>query len=82
MSKFVWYDLMTPDAAASRDFYAHVVGWQIADSGTPGMDCSIIKAGTIDVGGLMSARPSAPGSGAVWNGYVYSPDVDADAKKV
>ena len=81
MSKFVWYDLMTPDVAASAKFYGHVVGWQIADSGMPGMNYSVIKAGGIDVGGMMPVPPSAPGGRPLWNGYIYSSDVDADARK-
>ena len=34
---WIWYELMTPDAAASRSFYEAVVGWTIdAESMAPG----------------------------------------------
>lgn len=75
---FIWYDLMTPDLAASRKFYAAVIGWKIADSGMPGMSYSILKAGDIDVGGMMEMTGGPP---PMWTGYIYSPDVDADTKR-
>ena len=81
MSGFIWYDLMTPDMKASADFYAHVVGWAIADSGMPGMDYAIIKAGGVDVGGMMPVPPSAKAMPPCWNGYIHSTDVDKDAKR-
>jgi uncharacterized protein len=81
MSHFVWYDLMTPDMKGSADFYGHVVGWSIADGGMPGMDYSIIKANGIDVGGMMPPPPSTGDMPPMWNGYIYSADVDASAKQ-
>jgi uncharacterized protein len=81
MSNFIWYDLMAPDVQAAKDFYSHVVGWTIADSGMPGMDYAVIKAGSVDVGGMMPPPPGAPGGRPMWNGYIHSADVDADAAK-
>lgn len=81
MSKFIWYDLMTPDVKASSDFYAHVTGWNIRDSGMPGAaPYSILSANGVDVGGIM---PSPPGSAMppVWTGYIHSADVDRDARR-
>ena len=36
-SPFVWFDLRTDDAAASRAFYERLLGWEVSDvpSGTP-----------------------------------------------
>jgi uncharacterized protein len=81
MSTFIWYDLMTPDVKAAITFYEHVIGWKIADSGMPGMDYAIIKAGDIDVGGVMPVPPTSQGMPPCWNGYIHSTDVDADAAK-
>jgi predicted enzyme related to lactoylglutathione lyase len=80
MSQFIWYDLMTPDMKASSDFYAHVVGWTIRDSGMPGADYLLLGANGIDVGGIM---PLPPGEGMppMWTGYIYSPDVDRDTAR-
>jgi uncharacterized protein len=81
MSKFVWYDLMTPDMDASSKFYSHVVGWKISDSGMPGMNYAIIKQGDVDVGGMMPPPPNAQGMPPLWNGYIYADNVDAAAQK-
>lgn len=35
-SPFVWYELMTEDAAEAANFYGKVVGWNTKDSGVPG----------------------------------------------
>lgn len=81
MSKFVWYDLMTPNLAASSKFYSYVVGWSVADSSMPGMDYAIITQGDIEVGGMMPPPPNAEGMLPLWNGYIYADDVDAAAQK-
>ena len=31
----IWYELMTPDIEAVREFYRTVGGWNIPDSGSP-----------------------------------------------
>lgn len=83
MSKFIWYDLMTPDVAKSKDFYAHAVGWKIGDSGMPGMNYNVLKAGDIDVGGMMPTPPEMM-EGAKerpWMGHVYVDSADATAKQ-
>ncbi len=75
---FIWHDLMTSDVKAASAFYSAVVGWRIADSGMPGMDYAILHAGDVMVGGLMGLPPGF-GMPPMWNGYVHSSDVDADA---
>lgn len=82
MNKFVWYDLMTPNEKSVIAFYEQVVGWKIADSGMPGMNYNIIKADDIMVGGITSLPPQQSGMRPPWHGYVWSPDVDADARRV
>jgi predicted enzyme related to lactoylglutathione lyase len=83
MSKFIWYDLMTPDVAKSKDFYAHVVGWKIEDSGMPGMNYNILNAGEIMVGGMMQTPPEMMegAKGRPWMGHVYVASADAAAEK-
>jgi len=81
LSNFIWYDLITPDMKASSDFYAHVIGWTIRDSGMPVMSYSIISANGIDIGGVLPMPPSTEGMPSSWNGYIHSSDVDRDAEK-
>lgn len=74
---FIWYELMTPDADASRDFYSKVVGWTIgASEGTPGY--AIVTGSEGDVGGMLtlSAEMQQNGAKAAWLGYVAVNDVD------
>ena len=78
---FVWYDLMSKDAAASRDFYTRVVGWNAADSGMPGMDYTVLKVGERPVAGLMDMPPGMDAP-PCWMGYILTPDVDAMAERV
>ncbi|MET0240487.1 MAG: VOC family protein [Sphingobium sp.] len=75
---YIWYELLTSDADAATAFYGKVVGWTVADSGTPGMDYRIINMGENSVGGLMAITPEMSGHGArpTWLGYVQVDDVD------
>lgn len=80
-SPFVWYDLMTPNMPEAKKFYAAVVGWNIRDSGMPGMDYNLLSAGSVDIGGMMPTPPTAASMPPVWNGYIYAEDVDKEAAK-
>ena len=81
MSKFIWYDLMTPDVKASTDFYAHVAGWAMQESGMPGAPpYTVLSANGIGVGGIMATPPDMQ-MPPVWTGYIHSTDVDRDAKR-
>lgn len=77
--RFVWYDLMTTELPAARDFYAHVMGWSIAHAGMPGTDYNLARLGAVPVGGMMTLPDAARAQGgrAGWMGYVAVADVDA-----
>ncbi len=78
-SQFVWYELLSPNAAAAQAFYTQVVGWQAADAGMPGMSYTLLSVGDTAIGGLMDVPPGAhPG----WFGYVWVDDVDASAQRL
>lgn len=81
---FVWYELMTTDAAAAQAFYTQVVGWTAADAGMPGMTYTLLSAGPHMVAGLMDLPVEARASGAppAWVGYVAVADVDERAAAV
>ena len=76
---FVWYELMTTDAAAASAFYAGVVGWTVQDSGMPGVAYTLLKVGDGQVAGLMRLPPELAAIGTLpsWRGYVAVDDVDA-----
>jgi predicted enzyme related to lactoylglutathione lyase len=83
-SQFVWYELMTSNAAAAAAFYQSVVGWDTKDAGMPGMDYTLLLAQGKDVGGLMALPDEACSRGVppCWTGYVSVDDVDAFAARV
>lgn len=82
--QFVWYELMTSDAAAATRFYQSVVGWEAKDAGMPGGDYTILSVGGRGIGGLMtlSADARAQGVPPCWTGYVGVDDVDAYVPRV
>lgn len=86
--QFIWYELMTPDAAGAKAFYDAVVGWDIdAQNSVPGgtMDYRMIKRSDGGfAGGLLALSPEMIDGGAKpgWYGYVHVPDVDAAADQL
>jgi predicted enzyme related to lactoylglutathione lyase len=81
---FIWYELLTSDAAAAKAFYDPVVGWDIeAEASMPGMDYRMIRAGGGYAGGVMTLNPEMREHGArpTWLGYVGVDDVDATVTK-
>lgn len=76
---FVWYELMTGDAAATAEFYRRVIGWQTVDAGMPGAPYTLLSVEGQPVAGLMAIDDAARAGGARpgWIGYVGVADVDA-----
>jgi predicted enzyme related to lactoylglutathione lyase len=82
-SGFVWYELMTSgDLDAAVAFYSKVVGWDVRDSGMPGMKYMIFGKDGKDVGGMMSWSSIGMTAPTIWKGHIYTADVDAEAKAV
>jgi hypothetical protein len=82
-SPFVWYELMTSDAAAAAAFYSQVIGWRAADAGMPGVAYTLLSVGDAAVAGLMALPAEACEAGARpgWIGYIGVADVDALAER-
>lgn len=76
---FVWYELMTNDAAAAKEFYAEVTGWTMSEVEANGAPYSILSADGEGVGGIMDIPSEAASMGAQpgWFGYIAVPDADA-----
>ena len=84
---FIWYELMSPDPAASKSFYDAVVGWTIdAQSAMPGpVDYRMIKRSDGgNAGGILKLDDAMREHGArpLWLGYLYAEDVDATVAAV
>jgi predicted enzyme related to lactoylglutathione lyase len=69
-----WYELGTKDFAKAEAFYGAVLGWTVADSGTPGMTYMIAKAGPAMVAGMMLAEGEQP---VAWQIYFAVDNCDA-----
>ncbi len=68
-----WYELSTSDVAAAQSFYTNVIGWQIGDSGTPGMDYHVAKVDDTMVAGMTQGE----GQPTAWMIYFAVDDADA-----
>ena len=78
---FIWYELMTPDAEASKGFYDAVVGWDISPEGPPeyGGYRMIGRSDGKYAGGVLplTAEMQQHGAKPTWLGYLHVKDVDA-----
>ena len=81
--KFIWYELLSPNLAASEAFYSSVVGWTLKDSGMTDRRYMILHAGEIPVGGLMQMPEEAQATGmpTLWMAYINVDDVEAAIAK-
>lgn len=89
---FIWYELMTTNAAAAARFYSAVVGWQISEEpdaagseAAGGQDYRMIARDDGGfAGGVLPLTKQMCDNGAkpVWLTYFDVPDVDAAVKAI
>jgi predicted enzyme related to lactoylglutathione lyase len=72
-----WNELMTPDAAASRDFYKAVFGWNLK----PSPEYTEIYVGEVPIGGILQITKDMEGMPANWSPYFAVDDCDATVEK-
>ena len=79
--KFIWHDLLTPDAHLAGNFYQKLFGWQIEYQG----NYAVVSNGDKRIAGILQLKPSAdtvhPKSG-VWLPSVSVEDIDTAVSKV
>ncbi len=81
VSKPAWVDLSTPDPAAARDFYARLLGWDMAINEDPQYGgYAMARIGDEDVAGIGPSQQ--PGMPAVWNLYIGSEDAASLAGRI
>jgi uncharacterized protein len=78
---FSWNELLTTDPAAAKEFYTQLFGWTTQAWPMGDFDYTIVKAGEVDVGGIMPIPEMAKGMPPSWGAYVTVDDVDATAAK-
>ena len=81
--RFAWYELLTTDMAAAKDFYGRVVGWE-AKREAAAFPYTVFSAGKTEIGGLMELPPDARRMGAMprWVGYVEVDDIDGTVDRL
>ncbi|MBN8808111.1 MAG: VOC family protein [Sphingomonas sp.] len=77
----IWYELMTPDVEAAKQFYGDIVGWNFTQFPSPdgGMQYTIGNVGETGVVGLTTGPDGSPKG---WWTYFYVTDVDAKVAEV
>jgi predicted enzyme related to lactoylglutathione lyase len=77
--KFVWHDLVTPDALSAGKFYEQLFGWQIEYQGK----YAVVRNGDKLIAGILQVEPAEGREReAVWIPSVSVSDVDAAAELV
>ena len=78
----IWYEYLAQDIDRAERFFTGVIGWQVTNSGTPGIDYRILSAPDgAAIGGLITfsqGAPTRPG----WLAYFGVDDVDASVAAV
>lgn len=74
--RFVWHELMTSDTGAAKRFYGELFGWTTKDVDMGGFTYTMLSAGEVGVGGMMTLDPNH-GVPPHWMSYVSVDDVDA-----
>jgi len=77
---FSWFELMTTDVAAAREFYSKLFGWSMEDMDMPGMPYTVVKVEGEGTGGIMPIPDEMKGMPPMWGCYVTVSDVDDTAK--
>lgn len=76
---FIWYELMSPDPDAAKDFYDAVVGWDVEPQPAGDMDYRMIRRSDGgNAGGVLRITSEMVSHGArpIWLGYLNVSDVD------
>jgi uncharacterized protein len=82
---FIWYELMTPDAEGSKEFYDAVVGWNIGEGAEEyGGYRMINRSDGKFAGGVLPLNDEMRqhGAGPTWLGYIHVADVDESAASI
>lgn len=84
LGRFAWYELLTTDVAAAGAFYRKAVGWGLKDELTPKLAYTVVRSGSVPVGGLLDIPDEGRRLGATprWMGYVAVDDLDGTAAQI
>lgn len=80
---FIWHELITPDPAGAKAFYAALMGWEmtVIDMGDYSYTTLAVPGFPFGIAGMMGLTEEMKGWGVLphWTGYIAVDDVDAMA---
>jgi len=76
-----WVDVVVPDLAAAREFYADLFGWQMQDTTEEAGGYTIATLSGRPAAGLMASERGAD-IPPVWTTYIAVDDADATASRI
>jgi predicted enzyme related to lactoylglutathione lyase len=79
---FCWYELVTGNTAAAKEFYTKLLGWETVEMPMQGGTYTMFKNGDNEVCGMMAITKEMGDVPPHWMAYIEVEDVDAAAKKV
>lgn len=79
--KLIWFDLLTDNVDAAKQFYGSVFGWKFTDVPDSQRRFSVITVGNERIGGIFQPVASPPkGVRPHWLTFISVPDADAAAR--
>jgi predicted enzyme related to lactoylglutathione lyase len=81
VGRFVWHDLVTPDAAACQRFYGALLGWEFESTTSNGRPYVLARSGGEFAGGIVQ-RDEMKTEPAAWLSYLSVPDLDGALGRV
>lgn len=81
--RFVWFDLVTEDVSAAKEFYCGLFGWQF-DSQSANENYVLIRNQGTQIGGMVldSDNNASENKGSIWIGAISVRDVDRSVAEV
>jgi uncharacterized protein len=79
--KFVWFDLLTDDANAAKEFYGPLLGWQFEQLTGREWPYWLIRHGGVPIGGIVEVEKTGT-SGPQWLSYLTVSNIGESAVRV
>lgn len=78
-----WFELMTTDVSAAKEFYGEIFGWQYEPyDGDPAAEYNVVKLHAQEVAGIMKTPPQCGDQPPCWGAYVTVDNIDETVKKI
>lgn len=79
---FSWFELITSDVSAAKEFYAELFSWQLKESPMSGVPYTVIEVAGQEIGGMTPTPPDQPDMPPMWGTYITVDDIHTTADKV